>query len=381
MKGNIMKRGPDTWRLRYDTARQGEGKRRQLTETVHGTKKDAERRLRELIHRAETGLDVPRTKETVTQYMDRWLSTYAATNTSPRTQQGYRGVIHRYVVPEIGGSSLQRLSTDQIQGLYGRMTDRGLSPRTVLQVHRILKEALGLGVTWGLLARNPADSAVPPRVRNNPPQMWDASTVSRFIDLSEPSPYGYFFRFAVLTGMRRSELAGLKWEDVRLDDARLSVVRTLQRITGMGLVEGLPKTAKSRRSIALSSATVDLLHSVRGEQIERRIQAGDAWQETGYVFTTQNGRPIDPDGATQAFTKLIREKRLPHISLHGLRHAHATLMLSAGVHPKVVSERLGHSNIGITLDTYSHVLPDMQEDAVSALDRTLAAAKSNTPGD
>ena len=378
MKGNITKRGPNTWRLRYDTARRANGKRRQSTETVRGTKKYAEHRLRELIHRAETGLDVAKSRETVTDYMERWLNTYAATNTSPRTQQGYRGVIRRYIEPAIGGVQLQLLSSDQIQALYSSLVHRGLAPRTVLHVHRVLRGALEQAVKWGHLVRNPADNATPPRVRSESPPMWDIATVSSFVDLCKSSPFRYFFTLAVLTGMRRSEVAGLKWEDVRLGDGRLSVVRTLQRLTGKGLVEGLPKTPRSRRSIALSPDTVTLLHAIRGEQMEFSLRAGDSWQESGYVFTRPDGRPMDPDAATQAFTRLIRELRLPHLTLQGLRHAHATSMLIAGVHPKVVQERLGHSNIGITLDTYSHVLPDMQEDAVDALDRMLAAAKTQT---
>ena len=146
----------------------------------------------------------------------------------------------------------------------------------------------------------------------------------------------------------------------------------MQRIEGKGLVEGQPKTGKSRRSIALSPVAVNLLHAIRGRQIEQRLAAGTAWQNTGYVFTQADGRPMNPIKVTQEFASIVRQARLPHLTLHGLRHAHATLLLTAEVHPKIVSERLGHSNIAVTMDTYSHVLPGMQEAAAVALDEQLA---------
>ncbi|MSQ07667.1 MAG: site-specific integrase [Dehalococcoidia bacterium] len=156
---------------------------------------------------------------------------------------------------------------------------------------------------------------------------------------------------------------------------KLSVVNTLQRITGHGLVVGPPKTARSRRSIALSPEAVNLLHAIRGRQIEQRLAAGDAWQNTGYVFTQANGTPVAPDMISKDFCAIVRTAGLPHLTFHGLRHAHATLLLTAGVHPKVVSERLGHSNIAITMDTYSHVLPGLQEAAALALDERLARGR------
>ena len=153
------------------------------------------------------------------------------------------------------------------------------------------------------------------------------------------------------------------------------MVGTLQRITGYGLVEGQPKTARSRRSIALSPQATDVLHSIRGRQIEQQLAAGPVWQNTDYVFTGTDGSPIAPDMISKDFCALVRKYDLPHLTFHGLRHAHATLLLTSGVHAKVVSERLGHSNIGITMDTYSHVLPGLQEQAALALDERLSKGR------
>jgi integrase len=201
--------------------------------------------------------------------------------------------------------------------------------------------------------------------------MWDVETIGRFLEAARQSRFSDLYQLAVLTGMRRSELCGLKWENVDLLTSRASVVQTLQRIKGHGLVEGQPKTARSRRSIALSPQAVDLLHAVRGRQIEQQLEVGPLWQNTGYVFTQSTGTPVIPGHVTQDFANIIRKAGLPYLTLHGLRHAHATLLLTARVHPKVVSERLGHSNIAITMDIYSHVLPGLQEEAALVLDQRL----------
>ena len=150
------------------------------------------------------------------------------------------------------------------------------------------------------------------------------------------------------------------------------VIRTLQRIYGKGLDIGQPKTPRSRRSISLSQSTGSLLQSVRTRQIEQRLAAGPAWHDTGFVFTKPDGRPTDPDTLSHDFQKIVRATGLPHLTLHGLRHAHATFLLQKGTHAKIVSERLGHSSISVTMDTYSHVLPDMQEAAARAIDEVLS---------
>jgi len=167
--------------------------------------------------------------------------------------------------------------------------------------------------------------------------------------------------------MRRSELAGLGWGNVDLVNGRLSVVKTLQRLSAKGLVSGQPKTARSRRTIALDPDAVDLLHEIRGRQIAQQMDVGEAWQNTGYVFTQVDGRSIDPDAVTKDFADLVKAAGLPHLTVHGLRHAFATLALSGGVDLKTTSEMLGHSSISITADVYSHVLPPLQQTAAKAV--------------
>ena len=380
MRGSIQQRSKGSWRLRYDGPQDPTGKRKQVTETVRGTRQEAERVLRERLAALETGGYVARTKETVGTFLSRWLASYVAINTSRRTQYGYQASIKRYVLPCIGGFPLQALTARHIEKMYGDMLDRGLSPTTALNLHRILREAFGHAVKHGVLTRNVTDLVTPPRARRKKIVMWDAETIQRFLKEAAASPYRDFYHLKILTGMRRSELVGLKWDCVDFENATIRVVRTLQRIPGSGLVEGQPKTARSRRSIALSQSTVKILHQIRGKQIEQTLIAGDAWQHTGLVFTKPDGQPIDPDAPTHDFADIVRKANLPPISLHGLRHAHATLLLTAGIHPKIVSERLGHSSIATTMDTYSHVLPGLQEAAAMALDETLGRGSVSGAG-
>ena len=371
MKGSIRQRSKGTWQLRYDAPPDGTGRRRFVSKTFKGNKKDAERALRELLATIENGGYVASDKETVAQFMVRWLETYAATNTNRKTQQGYRGLIDRYLTPYLGNIKLQDLTARRIQALYADMHSRGLGAPSIVATHRVLKEALGHAVRWSVITRNVADAAAPPRIERKTMPMWDVAEINRFLDATANDHFYPVYHLAILTGLRRSEIFGLKWDAIDLAGSTLQVVRTLQRITDYGLVEGQPKTQRSRRSISLPPAAVELLHGVRGTQMEHKLSHGELWSNTGYVFTQMDGSPTDPDRVSKEFPKLVRVHGLPHLTFHGLRHAHATLALSAGVNPKIVSERLGHSSIAVTMDIYSHVLPGMQEEAALAVERLL----------
>jgi len=351
-----------------------------VSETVKGNKREAERVLREHLAAIENGGYVARDRETVAEFMERWLTTYAATNTTIRTQHGYRGYVDRYIAPAIGNLTLQNLTARHIQAMYASMLSRGLSNTTVIQLHRILKQALSHGVQWGMLTRNVADATTPPRLQRRQMPMWAAETIDLFLETANTSRFRDLYHFAVLTGLRRSEICGLKWEHVDLVRGSLSVVNTLQRITGHGLVEGQPKTARSRRSIALAPDVVEVLHGIRGRQIEQRLEFGELWENTGYVFTQLGGAPIAPDMISKDFCAIVRKAGLPHLTLHGLRHAHATMALTAGVNPKTISERLGHSSIATTMDVYSHVLPGIQEEAAQAVEEVLSQARRKRLG-
>ncbi|MCH7625801.1 MAG: site-specific integrase [Chloroflexi bacterium] len=194
----------------------------------------------------------------------------------------------------------------------------------------------------------------------------EAASASRFKD---------FYHLAALTGMRRSELCGLKWNDVDLDAGALRVVRTLQRIDGQGLVEGQPKTDRSRRSIGLSAGAVEVLRHIRATQAELRLAAGELWQSRDFVFTNPDGSPISGERVSKDFAKIVRANDLPYLTLHGLRHTAASLMIAGNVHARAIADILGHSSISITMDVYGHLLNDTQRDAVKVLDEQLLSGQ------
>ena len=215
--GGVRQRTKGGWQVRYYAPPDAKGTRERIAETVRGSRRDAERVLRQRLSIVESGTFVRKTKESLAQFMERWLITYCATNTSLRTQQGYRHYIRRHISPAIGNLTLQRLTVPHIQGMYAAMLARGLKPRTVLHTHRVLRQALGHAVKWGELARNPADSATPPRPERTEFETWDADTFHDFLNAARESPFTDFYHLAVLTGMRRSELCGLTWSDIDFD--------------------------------------------------------------------------------------------------------------------------------------------------------------------
>jgi len=371
---NITKRAYDSgsirpkgrgWQIRY--RKDGQRKYEQVT----GTFKLAEKVLRERLVAIEKGEYVGKKKLTVGVYLQSWLETYATTNCSAKTVQGYRQSINCYTEP-IAGITLQKLDATHIQPIYAGMIKRGLSNRTVDALHKALNIALNTAVKQGTLKRNILDSVIAPKVVKKEIEVWDAETRAKAMTVLRESQYGDFYQLGLMTGMRRGELAGLKWANVNLANQQLQVVNTLQRITGQGLLNGQPKTERSRRSIALSPDTVALLHEIRGRQITQQLEVSDAWTDSGYVFTDASGMPVDPNLATRAFKKVVATAGLPKLTIHGLRHTHATILMEQGVNPKVVSERLGHASPATTMDIYSHVLPDMQEKAALAIDAALA---------
>ncbi|MDP3062475.1 MAG: tyrosine-type recombinase/integrase [Chloroflexota bacterium] len=375
MRGNIEPRGKGIWRLRYDGPPRPDGRRRQVSETVHGGKKQAQATLRERLRAADKGVYATPGKETVAGLLTRWMETHAAINTSLRSQQGYNGIIRRDILPSIGGVALRSLRPDHILKMLSTMQARGVSVRTMLHSYRVLHTGLSHGVRWGALASNVCDRVTPPRPRGRELAIWDEEVASHFLEAAKGDCFEEFFRLALLTSMRRSELAGLRWQAVDLSVGRLKVVETVQRIVGKGLMVGEPKTRQSRRTIVLSAGAVDLLHNIRGRQLAECLALGIPWRTDGYVFARVGGGPVDPDEATRHFCEIVRRGHFPYLTLHGLRHTSASWLLADGVPLKAVSERLGHSSANVTLSVYAHSLPTVQDEAALALDRRLARGR------
>jgi len=296
----------------------------------------------------------------------------------------YRRSIEVYVLPRIGRVPLRRLTTTHLERLYsellgsGRVGGGGLAPKTVLNVHQVLRKALTDALRKGLVARNVAFAVDPPRPEAGTAQRaWTAAQLRAFLDVAAGHRHFAAIWLAANTGMRRGELAGLHWGDVDFEAATLSVHRSIS-CAGYRLCESDGKTRNSRRMIDLDAATMAALTA--WHQQRQRESATDPAPDDS-VFASPDGRPVHPHPLSQAFDRLVARAAVPRIRLHDLRHTHATLMLKAGVPIKVVSERLGHSTPAFTMTTYQHVLPGMQRDAAALFSRLLdeATDPSETP--
>ncbi len=380
MSGTIRKRGKNSWAVIVDMGYDSDGKRRQVWRSVQGTKKDAEAYLVQLLHQRNEGFDMPAGRMTVGQYLQRWLDDYVRLSVAPKTLRLYEDIVRRHAGPALGAIALTRLRPQHIQAYYSKLLESGrldgcgaLSAKSVLRHHQMLHQAFKMAVRWQLVLLNPCDAVEPPRAKRTATIMPDPEDVNRLLAAADSNQYGAIVRFAVMTGMRVGEILGLRWTDVDLDARVLHIQQTCQWLPRQGFIFRQPKTATSRRSIALSSETVRDLRRHRQAQLEERLLLGPNYQDNGLVFVTSLGTPIEPSNLRRAWLKILAKSGLSHLRFHDLRHAHATLMLRQGVHPKVVSERLGHASVNITLDTYSHVLPNLQAQAAEQLDALFTA--------
>ncbi len=379
MNGSIENRGKNTWRLMIELGRDPSGKRLRKSYTVKGTKSEAQKKLRELLSYLDKGVPIDSSKATVHEFLDQWLRDYAQPNTCISTFEGYTWYIKKYIVPYLGSVNLSALTPQHVQGLHAEMIQRkGLSARTALHAHRILSQSLSHAVKWGLLVRNVCDAVDSPRPGRKEMNVLDAHDIQRLLEGIADSPYRHVFFIAVYTGLRRGEILGLRWSDIDLKMNNLSVNRTVSRVKGKGIIISDPKTPFSRRCVALPFEANKLLSSLKSKQTEQAESLGIGWIESAYVFPDSDGMPLSPDTASHAFARTVKRLGLPQVRFHDLRHTHATIMLKQGVHPKIVSERLGHASVNITLDIYSHVLPNMQESAVIAFEQALKDVSSKS---
>lgn len=377
MRGGLSERAPGVWRLSISVGRDpGTRKRRRVFRTFHGTRREAERELTRLLRDADVGALADAGRMTLEEYLQDWLE-HMQHRVRSNTFQRYASVVRTHIVPVIGSLELAKLRPLHIQALESRALERGradgtggLSARTVVHVHRVLSQALSQAVRWQLLVANPAQAVQPPRPGRPALTIPDAETVERIVRAAEGTHLHMPIVLAVATGMRRSEILGLRWAAVDLDEGIARVVATLHRVE-RGLDFAEPKTHRSRRSIMLPPFAVEVLRVHRKEQTERRLKIGEAWRACDLVITVIDGGPMDPSEITSGFKRIAARAGAPKVRFHDLRHAFATMLLASGVHPKIASEALGHSTVGITLDIYSHVLPSMQEEAARAIQKTL----------
>jgi integrase len=346
-----------------------DGKRRYVSGK---TKEEARAKKRQALADADRGLVFDAGTLTVEEYLSRWLADSVRDTVRSTTFERYEQITRKHIVPEVGRVKIKALTPAHVRGLYRKKLEAGLSPRTVQYVHVTLHKALKQAVRDGLIPRNATEAVKPPQVRREEIRPLTPEQVKTLFEAAKGDRLEALYILAVTTGLRQGELLGLKWDDVDMEAGTLQVRRTLITAKG-GPVISPPKTKGSRRTVKLSQRALEALRSHLARQLDEIDTVGSLWRENGLIFASEVGEPLDRRAlTTHRFKPLLGRAGLPQIRFHDLRHTCATLLLSKNVNPKVVSEMLGHSTIAITLDTYSHVLPTMQESAARAMEEALS---------
>jgi integrase len=384
MRGYITqrgKKGTSSWTIVIYTGRDPiSNKKKYEWHSVKGTKKHAEQEMSKLLTQLDSGTYVKPNKLTVGIFLEQWLRDYAKTNTAPRTFERYAEIIRLHLIPNLGSISLANLKPAHIQAYYsielttGRLNGKGgLSQQTVKHHHRVLSEALHHALKWGLVVRNVCDAVDPPKPEKREMHTIQAEDTVRLLDEAKNLektggvPYYTIFYMALHTGMRRGEILALRWNDIDLDMATISVNRSLQILDNRTIIIREPKTQKSKRTIAMTPSLVLNLREFKINMSALKLLEGKSISQDDLIFSHIDGTAYNPDTVTCAFNKIAKRAGFK-LRRHDLRHTHATLMLKSGIHPKIVSERLGHSTVAFTLDTYSHVVPGLQEAAAKKFD-------------
>jgi integrase len=292
-----------------------------------------------------------------TNFLDRYFSDVATHTLKPKTLNTYRYLIENHIKPDLGKIKLVQIKPEDLQSLYARKLDSGLSPKTVKHIHSLIRRTLNQALQWNIIYRNPARAVSPPSVPKQPIKTFSKSQAIRFLEAVENHRWYPIYILALTTGMRQGEILGLRWEDVDFGNKTLSINQTVQDVGGHVTITQ-PKTKTSKRIVALSEFA---LQTLKEHQDQVRINSG-------LLFTTSNETPISPRNLLRHFYKALKKADVPKIRFHDLRHTAATFLLKENVHPKIVQEMLGHSTITLTLDTYSHIIPDIQKEAAKKMD-------------
>jgi integrase len=384
---HVRKRGKGNWYAVLSVKDAQTGKRKVQWRSLPGCKgkREAQQECARILTEMQSVAYVAPDKTTVAQFLERWLA-HIKTQVTASTHERYSELVHNNITPALGAARLTKLRPEQISGAYSRaLTDGrcdgksgGLDPRTVRHMHAVLKQALQQACVWRTINHNPVALVKPPKVQRKEMRTIDTDHTAKMIEAARGTPIFIPVLLGVLCGLRRGEICALRWRSVDLDAGRLSVVASARPDRGERR-ERETKTGRGR-AVTLMPMLVTELRRHRTEQAQQLLRLGVRLTDDHHVLTREDGSPIWLRSLTRSFKRFMRQHRLPEIRLHDLRHSHATHLLAAGVHPKIASERLGHSNISITLNTYSHVLPGMQEDAVAKVDAAIQAAlnKSKT---
>ena len=368
-EGTISRRKDGRWEGRYYVPTEDGPKRK----VIYGkTRAEVSEKLTKALSDRANGIVYDNENITIGEYLDVWLKGSVYGSVRQSTYDRDTNLVNNHIKPVLGSLKLKKLNSAHVQNFYRNRLDTGLSASTVHMIHDILRRGLAEAVDWHLTQRNVADVVKPPRPVPKEIVALSTDETRRLLDAAAEDRLEALYVLAVHTGMRQGELLALRWQDVDMENAVVSVRRTLTR-SGGKVAFSEPKTKKSRRSIRLAPQATEALRAHLERQLRDMEILGDRYRDQGLEFTTDTGAPINPSNLRQrSFAPLLKRAGLPHMRFHDLRHTCATLLLSRGVHPKFVQELLGHATIAITLDTYSHVMPSMGDATAKAMEDALA---------
>lgn len=384
-EGSIYQRKDGRWVAVIDLGWQ-DGKRRRRS--IYGkTRKEVQKKLTRGLNAREQGLPFTPERLAVEEFLTTWLKHQEPPARKPKTYTAYENHIRIHLVPALGKVRLAKLQVDHVREFMRNKATAGYTPKSIGHFRNTLRTALNSAVEDGILYRNVAALAKPPRIERPTLRVFSKEESLRFLEVVKGHRLEALFRVALSLGMREGEALGLRWEDVDLDGGKLQIVHTLQRVKRPGEKKSKlellsPKTDGSRRTIALPQVLIAPLLAHRARQQEERQACGEAWRETGMVFTTSVGTMLDQRSLLRYFYAILntrdpadpepdpekKRKLLPRLRFHDLRHSAATLLLAQGVHPRYIMELLGHSSISVTMNLYGHVLDDMKRETARQID-------------
>jgi len=373
MRGHIHQKG-EKYYVILDIGVDENGKRKQKWHSGYRTKKEAKIALEQMLADIQRGEYVSSSNISLAQFLDEWLEDSKKPHLAPKTYASYSDIIRLYLNPLLGHKELSKLTPSLIQKYYTHLRENStLSNSSINYHHRLLSQALNHAVKWLYIAKNPCDIVEPPKRTRKEMQAWNFANIQKAHEVFKDTPIYLHVMLAIYTGMRAGEIGALKWTDIDFDNAVCTVRRTAQRVMG-NLIFKEPKTEKSIRRVVLQQALVELLRKDKKKQMENRLLFGSSYklQFDGYISTWADGSFMEPDYVGKKFHKtLLKNPDLPMIRFHDLRHTNASMMLASGIDMKTMSERLGHSQIGITMDLYAHVSVEMQRKAVKKLEEFM----------
>lgn len=372
--GNIREKKTKSGEIRYQITVEGgydelTGKRIRIYKNVNCSKREARSIMHRMITEMEQGKLTQRSNKKVGEWMDEWLENYLP-NIEETTRKGYKHKIKRYIRPYIGDILIKSLKTEHIQRMVNDMLDNGLSPKNIRDTFNNVNAAMKKAVKLQLIPYNPCEAVELPKLKKYRAEVYSAEMIHKLLDIATGTDMYLPIFLLVMVGLRRGELLALRWKDIDFKNNMLKIRKNM--VNGeKGSVIKSPKTESGVRDIYVGEDVIAVLRQAKLQYMNNAFSYGVGFQNMGFVISKKDGSPMKPDSMTQKWERFLEKYDLPKIRLHDLRHSNATALIMAGVNPRVVQQRLGHSDVNITLNTYTHVLPEMDMEAAEKLDSIM----------